>query len=189
MKKGQVLLRVILSATFVPGIGLGAQSGYVRDQIDATHDEKPVDKSSPEISRGAPALTQKEQTDKSSNKTQKRFVASEKENLKRQPVASSKPALNHQFHSAKTFAAKDLQAQVLQNIPDSHPISRISSSDIPGKAVRNSSNPILSSTVALNGQQFKNPRNPGGRMASSGGSANLTRGTAVINGSGMKRKP
>jgi len=41
----------------------------------------------------------------------------------------------------------------------------------------------------LSGQQFKNSRDPGARMAASGGGATAARGTASIDGTGMKPKP
>jgi hypothetical protein len=44
-------------------------------------------------------------------------------------------------------------------------------------------------TIALNGQRFRNSRDPGARLAISGGPVTEARGTAAINGNDMKRKP
>lgn len=47
----------------------------------------------------------------------------------------------------------------------------------------------LPSAVSVNGQQFKNRRDPGSRLGVSGGPPSTPRGTAAIDGTNMKRRP
>jgi hypothetical protein len=54
---------------------------------------------------------------------------------------------------------------------------------------RKASTPSPSPSVAVNGQQFRNPHDPGARLASTGGPLTASRGTAAINGTNIKRKP
>jgi hypothetical protein len=42
---------------------------------------------------------------------------------------------------------------------------------------------------SVNGLQFRNSRNPGSHLAGGGGPATIARGTAVINGTDVKRRP
>jgi hypothetical protein len=113
----------------------------------------------------------------------------------RRYASHAKPAPIRQPRSGRIPAARDLQTEALQNVPDSHETRPTLFSGVPGssnvlgKTVRHSGMPLPPSTVALNGQQFKNSRDPGARMASTGGSANSARGTGAINGSDIKRKP
>jgi hypothetical protein len=61
--------------------------------------------------------------------------------------------------------------------------------NVPNKASRPHSPAAPSSAVSVNGQQFRNSRDPGARLAASGGIATTARGTATINGTNMKHKP
>jgi hypothetical protein len=72
------------------------------------------------------------------------------------------------------------------------PLERMGSktvSNISNNAVIRRSPSVPSSAVSVNGQQFKNSRDPGAHLAASGGPATSARGTAAINGTEMKRKP
>ena len=60
---------------------------------------------------------------------------------------------------------------------------------VSSKAASHRSVPVPPATVAVNGQQFKSSRDPGARLASSGGPLTAAKGTAAINGTDMKRKP
>ena len=190
MKKIGVLLQMILLGVFMHGASFGSQSGQAQQQTPSQSGEESANNSSPDGSRNTQARSQKDQTDKSLDESEKGFAALRKDRPKRRPAASHpKAAPSRQLRSAKTPPAKDLQTPALQNVPDSHQISPTLSSNVPGKTVGHSSRPVSPSTVALNGQQFKNSRDPGARMATSGGPATSTRGTAAINGTDVKRKP
>ena len=100
-----------------------------------------------------------------------------------------KPALGHQVRSDRTPVARSLRRETLENGVSFHQMESTTSSGVPNKTVSHYSAPVPAATVAVNGQQFRNTRDPGARLAVSGGSLSATRGTAAINGSNMKRKP
>jgi hypothetical protein len=190
MKKTRVLLQMILLAVVAEGTSLEAQSVQAPEQTAATSDEK--SNSSRAGSNNAQAGGEKDLTNEysPSHDGQKSFAGVRTGTQKRRPaVGNAKPPQNRQLSSAKMPAAKNLQREAPQNVPDSHAISSTVYSNVPGKTVRHSSPSVPPSTVALNGQQFKNSRDPGARTATSGGAANSTRGTAAINGSDIKRRP
>lgn len=188
MSKARVLLAMISWAVLVHGASFGSQSGQAREQTAATSDENSANSSRGR--NGTQARGEKDQTGNYSDESQQNFAAARKGTPKRRPAAShTKPAPSHQLRSGKTPAANNLRTVISQNDLDSHQTSLTMLSGIPNKPRKHSSMTVPPSTVALNGQQFKNSRDPGARMASSGGSANSTRGTAVINGRDIKRKP
>jgi hypothetical protein len=186
MSKAKVLLPMIFWVVLVGGASFGSQSNPAREQTAATSDENSAHSS--RGSNGTQARGEKDQTGNYSDESQQNFAAARKGTPKRRPAAShTKPAPSHPLRSGKTPAANNLRTVTSQN--DSHQTSLTMPSGIPNKPCKHPSMTVPPSTVALNGQQFKNSRDPGARMASSGGSANSTRGTAVINGSDIKRKP
>jgi len=102
------------------------------------------------------------------------------------PRASySKPVSRHQ-HPA---AAGNARPATLENGMAFHHVGSTTSSAVPNKTVNHRSIPAPSAAVSVNGQQFRSARDPGARLAVSGGPLTATRGTAAINGSNMKRKP
>jgi hypothetical protein len=108
----------------------------------------------------------------------------------RRAARPAKPASSHQPRSAKTAANESFPAGSAPSAnSEFHLTGPSTSTSNLHKTVVARSTPVSLPAVSVNGQQFKNARNPGARMASSGGPANSTRGTAAINGSDMKRKP
>jgi hypothetical protein len=191
MSKAKVLFPMIFWAVLVGGASFGSRSGQAQEHTSSQSGEKSA-KSSPTGNNDTHPLGEKDQTTEylPSDENQKSFATIKAGTRKHLPAVSpAKPPQNRQLRSAKTPAAKDLQTEALQNVPGSDQTGWSLSSGGPGKTIRPSRLAVHPSTVALNGQQFKNARDPGARMASSGGSANSARGTAVINGSDIKPKP
>jgi hypothetical protein len=190
MNKAKVLLPMIFWAVLA-GASFGSQPGQTQEQTSSQSGEK-LANSSRTGRNDTQARGEKDQTTEylPSDKDQKSFAAVKAGTRKHRPAVShAKPPQNRQLRSAKTPAVKGIQTEALQNVPGCHQTNQSLSSNGPGKTIRHSSLAAHPSTVALNGQQFKNSRDPGARMATSGGPANSTRGTAVINGSDIKRKP
>lgn len=189
MRKAPILWPMIFWAVLVYGASLGSPSGQAQERTSSQSGEKSAN-SSRAGSNDTLARDEKDGTGNDSDENQQSFAAVKAGTRENRPAVShAKPPQNRQVRSAKTAAAKHLQTEELKNVPGSHQISASLSSNVPGKTIRHSSLPVPPSTVALNGQQFKNSRDRGARMATSGGSTNSTRGTAVINGSDIKRKP
>jgi hypothetical protein len=189
MNNARVLLPMIFWVVLAGGASFASPSGQAREQTAATSGEKSANSSSPDGSKDTQARGQKD-LGEYPDRNEKGFATAKIGTRKLHPAVShAKPPQNRQLRSAKTPAAKHLQTEALQNVPGSHETSPSLSSNGPGKTIGHSSLGVHPSSVALNGQQFKNSRDPGAHMATSGGPANSTRGTAVIKGSDMKRKP
>jgi hypothetical protein len=191
MKKARFLFVMIFWAVLAQGASFGSQSGQAREQTGSQSDEKSANNSSPDGSKDPKAHGQKDQTGEYSlsDENQKSFAAVEAGTPKvRKAVNQAKPA-PRQLRSAKTPTANNLPKETPRNTLDSRQTSSTMPSQAPNKPLKHTAMPVPPPTVALNGQQFKNSRDPGARMATSGGSANSARGTAAINGSDIKRKP
>jgi len=181
MKKARFLFGVIFWAVVVQGASFGSQSGKAPEQTPTQSGEKSANNSSPDGSKDAQAGGE--------NENQKGFPASRPGSPKRRPSASqANPAPSRQLRSSKTPTAHN-RTKTPGDTLDAHQTSSTVPSEIPHRPLKHAGIPVPPSTAALNGQQFKNSRNPGARMATSGGSANSPRGAAVINGSDIKRKP
>lgn len=191
MSKARVLLPMIFWAVLVGGASFGNQSGQAQEPTPSQSAEKSAN-SGRAGSNDTQARGEKHQTTEysSSDENQKNFASVKAGTRKPRPAVShAKPPQNRQRRSGKTPAANNLQTEALRNVPGSHQTSPSLPSNVSSKTIRHSSLAAHPSTIALDGLQFKNSRDPGARMAVSGGAANSTRGTAVINGSDMKRKP
>jgi hypothetical protein len=108
---------------------------------------------------------------------------------RRTAAGQAKPAPRRALRSSKPQAANDLPNESPRNVPGFYQPSSTMSSDASGKRVKHSSTPAAKPILALNGQQFKNGRDPGAHIAGSEIAAKPNRGTAAINGSEMKRRP
>ena len=186
----RTLLPMVFWAVLVGAASFGSRSIQAQEPTPSQSNEKSASNSSPDGSKDNQVRGQENQMGEYPDRNGKGFATAKIGTRNRHPAANHvKPAPSRQLRSAKTPTAKDLQTAALQNVPGSYQTSPSLSSNGQGKTIRHSSLVAHPSTVALNGQQFKNSRDPGAHMATSGGPANSTRGTAVINGSDMKRKP
>jgi hypothetical protein len=104
-------------------------------------------------------------------------------------ASHSKPVSMHQARPAKAPAKNSPRADTERIAAPPEPMDAKAATHIPNKAVSHQGPPAISSSVAVNGQRFKNSRDPGARLAASGGPATVARGTAAINGTNMTRKP
>ena len=182
MKKTRFLFGMIFWALLVHGPSFASQSAKEPEQTSSQSAEKSAADSSPERSKDPQA--------RGENENEQGFPASRQGTRKRRPSAShANPVPSRQLRSGKTPTANNLRTETPRNSLDSHQVSSTMRSEVPNKPPRHAGIPVPPPAAALNGQQFRNSRNLGARMATSGGSANSTRGTAVINGSDIKRKP
>jgi hypothetical protein len=100
----------------------------------------------------------------------------------------AQPAVSHSRHLYKTPATNGLRIDSPGSITGPRESSLKTTVPIPKQAVSHRIS-APSSAVSVNGQQFKNSRDPGAHLAVSGGPLTSSRGTAAINGTNMKRKP
>jgi hypothetical protein len=119
---------------------------------------------------------------------QKPILGATRAPTERRPSATySKQVPSRQPHRAKTSTANSRQTDATGRISALQPAG--SNASVPNKAVIRRSVTPPPPTVAVNGQQFRNSRDPGARLANSGGPQTSVRGTAGISGTDMKRKP
>jgi hypothetical protein len=190
MKKTRVLLPMIFSIVLVHGASFASQSDQAQEETSSQSGEKSANHSSPEGSNDTQVRGQKDQIGRYSNENQKGVLAAKDGTLKRRLSAShAEPLPSRQLRSGKMPAPDNLGTETPRDTLDSHPISLTMPSRVPNKPVKHPSMLLPPPAAALNGQQFKNSRDPGAHLATSGGPANSRRGTAVVNGSDLKPKP
>jgi hypothetical protein len=197
MRKARILLPVIFWAVSALGAGIAIPCVQAQGQIPSQSSEKSANSGSPvgnpNASNNNESRGQADQTSKSSDENKQGPAAVKKSAPKPRPIASHAKPLqnrqqNRQLRPSNASTPNNFQTETPQIIRDSHQTSSTAAAEIPNKPVKHSSAPVPPPTVSLNGQQLKNSRDPGARMASSGGPSNSTRGTAVISGSNIKRK-
>jgi hypothetical protein len=185
MKTAKILLATIFWAVITRGACVGLQSAQAPSMNHQT-----VAGEGAKGNENTQAQTGKDEAVNSPDRSQTAPASPARTAAKgRTVVRPTKPAPSHPVSSAKKPANESLPAaNTLADQPKSHPTGSSTSTGSPHKTVNPRSAPVPSYAESLNGQQFKNSRVPGSRMASAGGPANSTRGTAAINGSDMKRK-
>jgi hypothetical protein len=101
----------------------------------------------------------------------------------------SQPAVSHPRRLNKTPITNGSRIDTPGTVTGPQETSLKTAVPVPNQAVSHRSLSAPSSAVSVNGQQFKNSRDPGAHLAVSGGPLTSSRGTAAINGTNMKRKP
>lgn len=96
---------------------------------------------------------------------------------------------SRQLHLAKTSIAGSLRTNAPQSFSLSQQAVPKAVTNVQNKSVSHHRASVPSAAVCVDGQQIRNLRDPGARLASSGGPLTTARRTAVINGTNMKRKP
>jgi hypothetical protein len=188
MKKRRILLPMIFCAV-LHGMSFANQSA-LEERIQA-QDEKSTNATQLNGNEANQAGSEKDLTGGHFGQSQRNSAVRTTSLIKyRSATAHAKPAI-HPVRSGSALPNENFRAP---DTLDFHQANSIVSPGIPNKTSIHRSTPVASSTaalpaVALDGQQFKNPRKPGARMASSGGQVNSSRATAGINGSEVKRKP
>ena len=184
MKNARFLFSMMIAAVLLQGTSLARQSGATPQRAISQVSEKSVDQPKDEVRNDKDEVRPKavdqnqEQpadltitTDKHHPNTSHRKLVPT-----RQPRPARKPTTNAPRMDASGVVA------TLEQTGSKALTAR------PNTAVgQRSSAP--SSAVSVNGQQFKNSRDPGARLAISGGPLTAARGTAAISGTSMKRKP
>lgn len=189
MKTTRFLFLTAVAAVLLQGTSLASQSNSVPQQTPSQSREA---SDSSEDQKDGQVRSEKNQTGAGDSDVRQNSPERRTRHVtQRRPNQShARPApLNHQVGSGKTAAASSLRPETLENGMGFYQMGPTTSNGIPNKTINHHGAPVPSATGAINGQQFRSPRGPGARLASSGGPLTATRGTAVINGTNMKRKP
>jgi hypothetical protein len=145
--------------------------------------------SQPSTSQSAQKSSSDNSLDAQRTKTEQKPSRKQITSGQRSVTSYSKSVPTHPLHSSKTATA----SSVPPNVPGSlagiqQPNSKTDSSTSYIVASHRNAMPPTAN-VAVNGQRFKNSRNLGARLASTGGAVTTARGIAVLSGTNMKPKP
>ncbi len=184
MKAVRILFSIMIAAVSLQGATLAAQASSAPQQAPAQSSEKSADQQKDEVRNEKDQARPKE-----ADQSQEQSASVTRITTKRRPSASqSKPVPSHQPRPAKTPTTNSPHTDTPGSGAAPEQTGSKAVTNVPNKAVsRRPSAPP--SAVPLNGQQFKNSRDPGARLAVSGGPPTSPRGTAAINGTNMKHKP
>ncbi|MFY9948169.1 MAG: hypothetical protein WAK27_05700 [Candidatus Sulfotelmatobacter sp.] len=120
----------------------------------------------------------------------RRLASSTKTATKRRSnTIHSQAASSHPRRPNKTPATSGARIDAASIVTAPQQTSLRTAVPVRNQAVSHRGLSAPSSAVSVNGQQFKNSRDPGGHLAISGGPITSARGTAAINGTNMKHKP
>jgi hypothetical protein len=190
MRKAQILLPMIFWAVLGHSASFGSQPGQASEPTPsqsrpATVGARPGSNDETQV-RG-----EHDQTGGAHSEQDMNIPARVTKGIpKHRASGNPKPLPSRQARSLKTQAANNFRMGAPRNNMDFHQVGAGISTAAPNKTVNRRSPPVPPPTVgALNGQLFKNGRNPGASLAFSGGPANSMRNTPAINGTNMKRKP
>jgi hypothetical protein len=191
MKNAGFLLAMIFWVILMHGASFGSQSDPGSGQASSQNRQGATAETEAKGNENGQVAREKDAAGSSLDRNQTSPIVRAGSLVKpRTPARPPKSVSPHQIRSAKTAANGNLSAA---NKPADTLESRQSGSGTSTGILHKTATPhsvaVRLTADSVNGQQFKNSRNPGARMATSGGSPNSTHGTAVINGSDIKRKP
>jgi hypothetical protein len=184
MKSVHFLLVMTIAATVLPGASLGQQADHPSQPAASQSGEKSTDQRKGEIRNDEDQARARE-----AGHNQEPMTDMTRTTTKRRPIVSHpKPVPTYRAHPATAPTTNSPRVGALRTVPSEQMGSRVAT-DIPNKVIKRRSPFAPSSTVAVNGQQFKNSRDPGAHLAASGRRLMSPRGTASISGTNMKHKP
>jgi hypothetical protein len=164
---------------------LAQEADHASQQVHSQSGEKSADHQKDEV------RNEKDQVHpKPADETQEQpGVATGSTTKPRPSLSHSKPAPTYRARSARKPTTNSPRNDESGSIAPLEQMGSKTASNIPNKAVSRRSPSVPLSAVSVNGQQFKNSRDPGAHLAASGGPATTARGAAAINGTEMKRRP
>jgi len=188
MRTAHFLLSMMIAVALLQGTSLTSQANSVPQQTasqsrgtsDSSEGQKDGQARSEKSQTGEadPGVRQNKPERGTSHVTQRRLNQSH-----------AKQAPSHQVRPGRTPVASSLRPETLENGVGAHQTGSSTSSGSRSRAINYRSAPVPPRVVGVNGQQFRSSRDPGARLASSGGPVTTTKGTAALNGTNMKRRP
>jgi hypothetical protein len=190
MRTLRFLFAMIVAAALLRATSLAGQANSATQQTPSQGGEKILSDQPRDSNRDRQVSDERLAGTGDTDREQNTSERATRRAVQRRPSQShAKPAPTHQLRSARTPVARNLRPKTLENGMGFYQLGSTTSSGVANKAVSHRSAPVPAATVAVSGQQFRNPRDPGARLAISGGPLAAARGTAAINGTNMKRKP
>jgi hypothetical protein len=185
MKIVRFFFVMAIAAVLLPSTSFARQADHPSQQVVSRNGEKFADQQKDEVGN------EKDHTRaKPAGETQEQSATITRSTTKGRPSARhSKSAPTYRARSVRKPTANSALRDEPGNIAPLELMGSKTVSNIPKKAASRRSLSAPSSAVSVNGQQFKNSRDPGAHLAITGGPLTAARGTAAINGTKMKRKP
>jgi hypothetical protein len=184
MKIGRFFFESVVVALLIQSSSFAREAGPAMQQAVAQTPDKSVSASSEE--KGAVSAREKETSTGNADHELINPVRPKKQISKYQTLSHTKPVPVHRSQSINTIGSVPARASAIDSrVAGLAPNHSGSSQSTSNRKISLS----LSSSAAVNGQQFSNPHNPGARLAAAGGPLTASRGITVLNGTNMKRKP
>ena len=181
MKMLRFLLLVMIAAVALERVGFAGQSSPVSQQAPSQRSDKAAEQQTNDARNGTDQ-TRSLEVDQSP----KRLVT--RNTTKSRPSVRTSKAPRRQVRPDKRPATNNLRAHATGGATGLQQKSSKSATAVSGKTAGHRTPPVSSPTVSVNGQHFRNSRDPGARLAVSGGPLTATRSTGAINGTNMRRK-
>jgi hypothetical protein len=186
MKMTRFIFGLMVGSGLLQGSSFARESGRALQQATVQSPDKPANDSSDE-QNSVPARGEKEAGKADVDRKVTSPIHAKKQTAKYQIKSESKPASVHSSHPASSIANVPASTNSIASRTAGLPASHATLSQTVSN--RKVLTPSASPTAAVSGQQFRNPHDPGARLAATGGPLTASRGTAAINGTNMKRKP
>jgi len=184
--KGMRFLFVLMMASVLPrGTSVAQPTDHPSHQAISQSGEKSADQETNEV------RSDKDQArSKQGDESQPEPAVVRRTSVKHRPSAGHpKTVPGHQSRPAKTHTKNNARIEAPGRVALPEKMASKAATSSPNRAVSRRSPSAPSPAVSVNGQQFRNSRDPGAHLAVSGGPLATARGTAAINGTNMKRKP
>jgi hypothetical protein len=181
------LFVLMIATVLLPGTSIAHQADHPSQRAPS----QSGDKSDSDYRRDVEARDENEQTrwgEANQNSKGSAYVTKTTTKL-RSSTSKFQRAVNHPRRLSKTPATNGARIDTPATVTGPQETSLKIAVPVPNHAVSHRSLSAPSSAVSVNGQQFKNSRDPGAHLAVSGGPLTAARGTAAINGTNMKRRP
>lgn len=181
------LFVLTVATVLLPGTSLARQADHPSQRAPS----QSADKSNSDYQRDVEVRDENEQARSGeANQNSKGSAYLTKTTTKpRSSTSKFQRAVNHPRRLNKTPGTNGAQIDTPATVTGPEGTSLKIAVPVPNQAVSHRSLSAPSSTVSINGQQFKNSRDPRAHLAISGGPLTAARGTAAINGTNMRRKP
>jgi hypothetical protein len=184
MKSERLLVVMTIAAGLLLGTSVGQQADHPAQPAPSQSGRKSADQQKDEVRNDEDQAHARE-----AGHNQEPTADMTRMTTKRRPIVSHpKPVPTYRTHPATAPTTNSPRVGALRRVPSEQMGSK-ATTDIPNKAISRRSVTAPQPSVAVNGQQFKNSRDPGAHLTAGGGPLTSPRGTAAISGTGMKHKP
>jgi hypothetical protein len=184
MKSVHLLLVITIAAGLLLGTSVGQQADHPSQPAPSQSGGKSTDQQKDEVRNDEDQAHAKDADHNQGPSRDMRRTTTKRRQIASQP----KPVPTYRVRPAKTLTTNRPRTDASGIAAPSEQMGK-AATIIPNKTLGHRSVTASQPSVAVNGQQFKNSRDPGAHLTSSGGPLTSPRGTASISGTNIKHKP